>query len=75
MKGGSSSSRSATTRTVTSLAMLLRSSALSSLAECWVFDMGFCPGSDSSFLDAISKCYFGARALLPDDGVLLRRGN
>ena len=35
---------------------------------------GLLPWKRSELLDAISKCYFGARALLPDDGVLLRQG-
>ncbi len=35
---------------------------------------GLLPWKQSDLLDAISKCYFGARELLPDDGVALRRG-
>jgi len=35
---------------------------------------GLLPWKRFELLDAISKCYFGARALLPDDSVLLRRG-
>jgi hypothetical protein len=35
---------------------------------------GLLPWQQSDLLDAISKCYFGARELLPDDGVALRRG-
>ena len=34
---------------------------------------GLLPWKKSEVLDAISKCYFGARDLLPDDGVALRR--
>ena len=40
--------------------------------------LGICPGllpwNRVELLDAISKCYFGARELLPDEGVLLRQG-
>ena len=32
------------------------------------------PWTAEELLDAISKCYFAARELLPDDGVALRRG-
>ena len=35
---------------------------------------GLLPWKQSELLDAISKCYFGARELLPDDGVALRSG-
>ena len=35
---------------------------------------GLLPWNCSELLDAIAKCYLGARALLPDDGVLLREG-
>jgi len=35
---------------------------------------GLLPWNKAELLDAISKCYFGARELLPDDGVLLRQG-
>jgi putative DNA primase/helicase len=35
---------------------------------------GLLPWKRSELLDAISKSYFGARALLPDDAVLLREG-
>ncbi len=35
---------------------------------------GLLPWNRVELLDAISKCYFGARELLPDEGVLLRQG-
>ena len=35
---------------------------------------GLLPWNNAELLDAISKCYFGARELLPDEGVLLRQG-
>jgi hypothetical protein len=35
---------------------------------------GLLPWKESDLLGAISKCYFGARELLPDDGVALRSG-
>jgi hypothetical protein len=35
---------------------------------------GLLPWKVSDLQEAISKCYRGARALLPDDGVLLRQG-
>ncbi len=35
---------------------------------------GLLPWKESDLLGAISKCYFGARELLPDDGVVLQDG-
>jgi hypothetical protein len=35
---------------------------------------GLLPWNSSQLLDAIAKCYFGARELLPDEGILLRQG-
>jgi len=35
---------------------------------------GLLPWNEAELLNAVSKCYIGARELLPDDGVLLRQG-
>ena len=35
---------------------------------------GLLPWGKAELLDALTKCYFGARDLLPDDGVAVRQG-